>query len=75
MPLPRERSWDWRISGIAPYLAGTKNAECMPMRNTHDSTSHGPVRQSHTPSQKPSVATSMMPTSASFQKTSELRLL
>ena len=41
-PLPLLSKCGGRISGITPYLAGTKNAECMPMRNTQPSTIIGP---------------------------------
>ena len=42
-PLPRDSTEGARISGIAPYLAGTKKAECVPIRNTVASTRTGPI--------------------------------
>ena len=41
MPFPFDSWSGGRISGMTPYLAGTKNAECVPIRNTAASTSHG----------------------------------
>ncbi len=74
-PLPRESMCGWRISGMAPYLAGTKKALCMPIKKTVDRTIHGPAGLPAVPSQNPARAVSVMPTSATFQKTRELRLL
>ncbi len=66
---------------MTPYLAGTKKAECMPIKKTVDSTRYGPKlangawpRQA-VPKAKPPRATRVMPTSANFQKTSDCRLL
>src|SRR4051794_9673920 len=82
-PLPRDSMREVRISGMAPYLAGTKKALCMPMRKTVDSTtqapadrlsSQGPPAGPWLPSQKPLRATAQMRTSATFQKTREERL-
>ena len=33
-PLPRDNSFSGSISGKMPYLAGLKNAECSPIKNT-----------------------------------------
>jgi hypothetical protein len=74
-PLPRDSICGCRISGMAPYLAGTKKALCVPIRNTVDSTRYGPAMTPCVPSQKPSRAISVMPTSATFQNTSEFHLL
>src|SRR5262245_30648248 len=69
-PLPRESCSGGRISGMTPYLAGTKKAEWVPMRKTVARTIHGPAGL---PIENPTRATAVMPTSASFQATSEVR--
>src|SRR5262245_49354224 len=76
MPLPRDRSCGASISGIAPYLAGTKNAECVPIKKTVDNTIHGPAGSPRSePSPKPINANPAIATSANFQNTSDVRLL
>ncbi len=60
---------------MAPYLAGTKKALCMPIRKTVERTTHAPAVIFCVPIQKPSRATPVMRISANFQATSELRLL
>ena len=74
MPLPFDNWSGGKISGITPYFAGTKNAEWVPIRKTQPSTSHDPsVGSLFRPSQKPSIATSVIPTSANFQMTRAFR--
>ena len=75
-PFPLASRCGCKISGMAPYLAGTKNALWVPIRKTVDNTSTGPSQCCWTlPSQNPVKATSVMPISANFQKTRDWRLL
>src|SRR5262245_51275804 len=69
-PLPRESCSGGRISGMIPYLAGTKKAEWVPMRKTQPRTIQGP---DGLPRANPTRATAVMATSASFQATREVR--
>ena len=57
------------------YLAGTKNAECMPIRKTVERTVHEPnCGWPCVPSQKPRKARAVTAISANFQNTSEVAL-
>ena len=76
MPLPRDSRCACMISGMAPYLAGTKNVLCNPMPKTAATTTYGPATANpFRPIQKPARATTVMTTSTAFHSTRALRLL
>ena len=73
-PLPRLIWCGRRISGISPYLAGPKNAACVPISTTHPSTSQTPASSPAVPNQKPTTARPQMPSSSHFHVSSTVRL-
>src|SRR5262249_28214268 len=84
-PLPRDKIDVCKISGIMPYLAGTKNALWVPIKNTIEIINIALITASTCDEAAPpplqcgnssaNSATLMIPTSINFQNTTMFRLL